>query len=140
MPRPQRIEYEGAFHHVMNRGRARKKIFHDKAYYEAFLETLKEASECFDLLSPRIPIDHTAMETYLGFTFMQLHINYLAGPGRSFGWQEAQSPVIGGCAKISGATVKLLLAKMALSSTAATVILENKAEAHNITTAICLII
>jgi len=48
MPRPQRIEYEGAFHHVMNRGRARQRIFHGNNYYEAFLETLKEASERFD--------------------------------------------------------------------------------------------
>jgi len=42
MPRPQRIEYENAFYHVMNRGKARQKIFHDDVYYEAFLETLAE--------------------------------------------------------------------------------------------------
>ncbi|MFW2440166.1 MAG: transposase [Arenicellales bacterium] len=48
MPRPQRIEYEGAFHHVMNRGRGRMTIFHDDAYYEVFLETLQEASKRFD--------------------------------------------------------------------------------------------
>lgn len=48
MPRPQRIEYEGAFHHVMNRGRGRKTIFHDEAYFNVFLETLQEASKRFD--------------------------------------------------------------------------------------------
>lgn len=48
MPRPPRIEYEGAFYHVMNRGRAHQTIFHDKAYFEAFLEGLKESSERFD--------------------------------------------------------------------------------------------
>jgi len=48
MPRPARIEYENAFHHVMNRGRNHQTIFHDKAYYEAFLNTLQEANEQFD--------------------------------------------------------------------------------------------
>jgi len=48
MPRPPRIEYEGAFHHVMNRGRDRRAIFHNDAYFKAFLETLQEASQRFD--------------------------------------------------------------------------------------------
>ena len=48
MPRPTRIQYEGAFYHVMNRGRARQTIFHGTAYYSAFLQTLKEAHERFD--------------------------------------------------------------------------------------------
>ena len=48
MPRPPRIEYENAFYHVMNRGRAREAIFHDKVYYDAFLKTLKEAVKRFD--------------------------------------------------------------------------------------------
>ena len=43
MPRPQRIEYENALYHVMNRGRARQTIFHDEYYYQAFLDTLEEA-------------------------------------------------------------------------------------------------
>ena len=42
MPRPQRIEYENALYHVMNRGRARQTIFHDEHYYQAFLDTLEE--------------------------------------------------------------------------------------------------
>jgi len=45
MPRPQRIEYESAFHHVMNRGRDRQVIFRDATDFEAFLEVLSEASE-----------------------------------------------------------------------------------------------
>ena len=50
MPRPVRIEYEGAFHHVMNRGRNRQIIFHDAGYYEAFLTILKEAVERYDAI------------------------------------------------------------------------------------------
>jgi len=50
MPRPTRIEYEGAFHHVMNRGRNRQTIFHDENYFKAFLKTLKEVSEQFDAI------------------------------------------------------------------------------------------
>ncbi|WP_196141204.1 transposase, partial [Aliikangiella sp. G2MR2-5] len=48
MPRPTRIEYQGAFHHVMNRGRHRRTIFHDTRYFEAFLKTLEEAHQRFD--------------------------------------------------------------------------------------------
>jgi REP element-mobilizing transposase RayT len=47
MPRPQRIEYENAFYHVMNRGRGRQAIFPDDRYYQAFLETLAEAHQRF---------------------------------------------------------------------------------------------
>ena len=48
MPRPQRIQYENAFYHVMNRGRARQTIFHDADYFHAFLDTLEEAHTRFD--------------------------------------------------------------------------------------------
>jgi putative transposase len=47
MPRPQRIQYDNAFYHVMNRGRARQTIFHDERYYQAFLDTLAEAHQRF---------------------------------------------------------------------------------------------
>ena len=50
MPRPQRIEYENAFYHVMNRGRGRKFIFHDEKYYCAFLDTLNEVHIRFDCI------------------------------------------------------------------------------------------
>ena len=43
MPRPQRIEYENAFYHLMNRGRERHTIFHGDEYYLCFLETLAQA-------------------------------------------------------------------------------------------------
>ncbi|KDC52233.1 transposase [Pseudoalteromonas fuliginea] len=48
MPRPQRIEYEHAFYHVMNRGRGRQNTFHDELYFQAFLTTLGEAQARFD--------------------------------------------------------------------------------------------
>ncbi len=47
MPRAQRIEYENAFYHVMNRGRARQMVFHDDRYYQVFLKTLAEAHQRF---------------------------------------------------------------------------------------------
>ena len=50
MPRPPRIQYENAFYHVMNRGRGRRWIFHSKAYYEAFLQTLEESHDRFDAI------------------------------------------------------------------------------------------
>jgi putative transposase len=47
MPRPQRIEYENAFYHVMNRGRGRQTIFHSDEYFQAFLAALAEAQQRF---------------------------------------------------------------------------------------------
>jgi putative transposase len=43
MSRPQRILYENAYYHVMNRGAGWQMIFHDELYYEAFLRTIQEA-------------------------------------------------------------------------------------------------
>jgi hypothetical protein len=40
MPRPLRIEYEGAIYHVMNRGNRREPIFHDDKDRELFLAPL----------------------------------------------------------------------------------------------------
>lgn len=48
MPRPTRIQYEHAYYHVMNRGRARQAIFHGAGYYEDFLTTLSECHARFD--------------------------------------------------------------------------------------------
>ncbi len=48
MPRPLRLEYEEACYHVMNRGRGRQVIFHDKMYYAAFMDTLAEAHHRFN--------------------------------------------------------------------------------------------
>lgn len=47
MSRPQRIEYQDAYYHVMNRGRGRRFIFHDPEYYEAFLECIAQAHQRF---------------------------------------------------------------------------------------------
>jgi putative transposase len=49
MSRPLRIEYAGAWYHVMNRGRRAEKIFTEKKDYELFLELLKESSELFNI-------------------------------------------------------------------------------------------
>ena len=45
MPRQPRIEYEGAFYHVMNRGDRKEAIFEDDADREMFLKTLGEVCE-----------------------------------------------------------------------------------------------
>ena len=50
MPRPPRIEYEHAFYHVMNRGKARQMICHGDIYYETFLMTVAEACQRFDCI------------------------------------------------------------------------------------------
>ncbi len=50
MPGPGRIEYEGVFHPVMNRGRNHENIIYDKWYFDEFLKCLKEASEQFDVV------------------------------------------------------------------------------------------
>ena len=50
MPRPIRIEYENAFYHVMNRGRARQVIYWDSRYYQAFIDTLAEANQRFQCI------------------------------------------------------------------------------------------
>jgi len=42
MSRPLRIEYEGAWYHVMNRGAGKKEIFHTLEHYELFLGLLNE--------------------------------------------------------------------------------------------------
>ena len=40
MPRSIRIEYPGAYYHVMARGNRREAIFHDEADRRFFLQTL----------------------------------------------------------------------------------------------------
>ena len=47
MSRPQRIIYENAYYHVMNRGAGRQKIFNDRIDRENFLQTLGEACQQF---------------------------------------------------------------------------------------------
>ena len=47
MPRPLRIEYEGAFYHVFSRGNERQRIFFDQSDYQKFKEYLKSGQEKF---------------------------------------------------------------------------------------------
>ena len=50
MARPIRIEYPGAFYHVISRGNERRAVFRGDNDYELFLNTLGEASDRFDVL------------------------------------------------------------------------------------------
>jgi putative transposase len=49
MTRPQRIEFENAYYHVMNRGAGRDNIFHDDVDRKNFLNVIDEAYERFGL-------------------------------------------------------------------------------------------
>ncbi|MBU1687677.1 MAG: transposase, partial [Proteobacteria bacterium] len=48
MSRPLRIEYSGAWYHVMNRGRRSEKIYFNDADRNAFVKVLQEASELWN--------------------------------------------------------------------------------------------
>jgi len=49
MSRPLRIEYPGAWYHVMNRGRRSESIFSDKHDYLMFIDLLIEVSEMYNV-------------------------------------------------------------------------------------------
>ena len=49
MVMPQRVEYEGAYYHVMNRGQGRQNVYHGERYYEYFLDCLEQAHKRFAL-------------------------------------------------------------------------------------------
>ena len=49
MARPPREDYEGAWHHVMNRGRNRQRIFLDDNDAADFLDTIGDTVERFGL-------------------------------------------------------------------------------------------
>jgi len=49
MSRPLRIEYPGAWYHVMNRGRRREDVFHIREDYDAFLKIVKETVDVWNL-------------------------------------------------------------------------------------------
>ena len=44
MPRPQRIQFAGAWYHVMNRGAGRRSIFRNDVHRKDFLSILEEVS------------------------------------------------------------------------------------------------
>jgi len=50
MARPLRVEYPGAFYHVINRGNAGEKIFKNQRDKNKFLEYLQKAGERFSLI------------------------------------------------------------------------------------------
>ncbi len=49
MARPLRIEYSGAWYHVMNRGASRNRVFSESDDYELFINVLKEACCLFNV-------------------------------------------------------------------------------------------
>ena len=49
MSRPLRIEYPGAWYHVMNRGRRGEDIFTERNDYRLFIELLQESAELFNI-------------------------------------------------------------------------------------------
>ncbi|NOY52707.1 MAG: transposase [Deltaproteobacteria bacterium] len=49
MSRPLRVEYPGAWYHVMNRGRRREKVFLSDSDYLGFLEILRDTSKMWNL-------------------------------------------------------------------------------------------
>lgn len=49
MSRPLRIEYPGAFYHVMNRGADRIDVFHNPDFFQLFLDVIAEAHEKYEL-------------------------------------------------------------------------------------------
>jgi len=42
MPRPPRVQFPGAIYHVITRGNARRRIFHDDGHYQRFTRGLAE--------------------------------------------------------------------------------------------------
>lgn len=49
MSRPLRLEFKGAFYHVMSRGNERRSVFQDDEDRRFFLELLKESAERWDI-------------------------------------------------------------------------------------------
>lgn len=49
MSRPLRIEYPGAWYHVMNHGRRGERIFQDNRDFKRFVDLLKESTELWNL-------------------------------------------------------------------------------------------
>ncbi|WP_394713732.1 transposase [uncultured Desulfuromonas sp.] len=52
MSRPLRIEFQGAWYHVMNRGRRREDIYQDEEDFHLFLKILQDAVTMWNLEVP----------------------------------------------------------------------------------------
>lgn len=50
MARPLRVEYPGAFYHVLNRGNSREQLFKNPSDFNKFLQYLEKAAERFALI------------------------------------------------------------------------------------------
>lgn len=47
MSRPLRTKCPGAWHHIMNRGRRRERVFLDSSDYQSFIDLLANVSDMF---------------------------------------------------------------------------------------------
>ncbi len=70
MARKPRVEFPGAFYHVIARGNRRAPLFHDDADYEAYLERLERYRQR----------DGLRCYTYV---LVANHVHLLGKPGRS---------------------------------------------------------
>ncbi|MBC8431476.1 MAG: transposase [Desulfobacterales bacterium] len=96
MARPWRIQYDGAYYHVLSRGNEGRDIFYDREDRKVFLETLGETSERFDV------------EVY-AFVLMSSHYHILlqtrgANLSRAMQWFESRTPE-GSITGISGPVI-----------------------------------
>ena len=69
MARPLRIEYPGAYYHVINRGNAGENIFLNDRDKEKFLEYLGTATERFSIIIVRL-IDLLIVQLALKILFI----------------------------------------------------------------------
>ena len=80
MSRPLRIEYPGAWYHIMNKGRRSEKVFLESDDYQRFIDLMIEASELWSVNIPAFSLMpnhyHMLINTPLGnlSRFMR-HIN-----------------------------------------------------------------
>ncbi len=64
MSRPLRIEYPGAWYHIMNRGGRYEAIFEDKNDYSVFLELLRETIEIFHIKVSAFCLMHITLSPF----------------------------------------------------------------------------
>jgi REP element-mobilizing transposase RayT len=83
MARPLRVEYPGAFYHVINRGHRREKLYASTRDYEKFLQYLEKAAERFALITHTYCLMgnhyHLLVETpepNLSMTMQWLNVSY----------------------------------------------------------------